>query len=203
VFLLPKQLKSLGGVVGDEDALRATILINSRLKKAWGVLLKSKTYEYIQGRVYKSIEPPPQRSQLLVFCDTLDVRAAVHGGDSDLPLFGGRRAFLSTDVGDWAAWVGKVRLAHVQRRARENNNVVLFPTHKALTVNESVDCWLVRRSSSKEHRMLGPSLIVAIKMGQTVERHELLNPRWVECFMGVPLGWVLLGGQTHQILKGG
>lgn len=91
----------------------------------------------------------------------------------------------------WGDWVKSVRKAHAQRSLQPKTDTVLFPTPTSLIVNESVEHWRIRRYKEGK-RACGPSLIVAIKLEQNVPNTALLNPRWVETFMGLPIGWVML-----------
>lgn len=82
----------------------------------------------------------------------------------------------------------------------------MWPTPKALEVNETVEQWRIRREREGARRF-GQTLTVAVKdqcskatpppevqsstHGNRPASPAKLNPRWVETLMGLPMGWTM------------
>lgn len=196
MFIVPKRLTQFAlQPITDQDLHKGVFIVGkSPTERSW----RNLTFrEYLIGRAYWAFCVPKPTQGLSSFLQGV-VATPLIDNVPDLPLFGGRTVFSCVDALVWSEWVQQARLRHQKRRADCLRQVKCFPTHKSLTVNESVAHWQARRQRGKEKRMLGPSLIVAIKLEQVVAGQDFLNPRWVESFMGLPLGWTLVHCRATQ-----
>ena len=89
---------------------------------------------------------------------------------------------------DWLQFVLQMRAKH---KARLGATTRLWASPKATCIFESVQHWAIRRKKPSAKNMGAPLTVAVLIEIENSDQHKQLqlHPRWVECLMGLPIGW--------------